>query len=104
MPHNDDSTKQFAGPHAGKAAAALQRHDKTGSAVQAAAESGRQVSPCNDSFYTPGEEAAISRAKVSSRLFMCTYGRGRQPYEIDLSHYENSEPIEKCKKKKRNMK
>lgn len=38
--------------------------------------------------YEPDEEAAIVRAKAQAADFMKGYGRGRQPYEIDLSHYE----------------
>lgn len=40
--------------------------------------------------FTTDEDEAIRRAIDASRLFMSSYGKGRQPYTIDYSHYENS--------------
>ncbi len=38
--------------------------------------------------FSDREELWIKRAIALSKQFMENYGKGRQPYEIDLSHYE----------------
>lgn len=40
--------------------------------------------------FTAAEERAMARAILRSIAFMESYGKGRQPYTIDYSHYENS--------------
>lgn len=47
-----------------------------------------QTKPCLFSF-TDREERMMARAKVLSKIFMESYGKGREPYTIDYSHYEN---------------
>lgn len=39
--------------------------------------------------FTEREERMMKRAMTLSLLRMQSYGKGREPYEIDLSHYEN---------------
>lgn len=41
--------------------------------------------------FTPAEDAAIKRAMISAARFMENYGKGREPYTIDVSHYANSQ-------------
>ena len=40
--------------------------------------------------FTEREEVRMIRAVEESKLFMQSYGTGRQPMDIDYSHYENS--------------
>lgn len=49
--------------------------------------------------FTNDEESSMELAKKSSLKYMENFGRGREPYEIDLSHYENSLPEEQCHQK-----
>lgn len=44
--------------------------------------------------FTEREELLMERAKILSVKFMKSYGKGREPYEIDLSHYENCRPTD----------
>lgn len=46
--------------------------------------------------FTEREEVRMIRAVEESKLFMQSYGKGRQPMDIDYSHYENSNPKPKC--------
>lgn len=47
--------------------------------------------------FTEREEMLMERAKILSVKFMKSYGKGREPYEIDLSHYENGRPTDTSK-------
>ena len=40
--------------------------------------------------FTECEERMMARAIILSKVFMASYGKGRQPYDIDLSHYDNN--------------
>lgn len=50
--------------------------------------------------FTEEEERQRKIACALAEKFMKTFGKGREPYEIDYSHYENSKPQKKeCRKK-----
>lgn len=39
--------------------------------------------------FTPEEEARARRAIRAANKFMQSYGKGREPYMVDIRHYEN---------------
>lgn len=49
----------------------------------------KENKPAKLFHFTPGEEAAICKAKRLSAKFMKTYGQAPVQPLIDLSHYEN---------------
>lgn len=40
--------------------------------------------------FTEREEAMMRKAIRLSKIFMAGYGKGRQPYDIDLTHFDNA--------------
>lgn len=40
--------------------------------------------------YTPAEERAMARAVQKSIIFMENYGKGCEPYMVDLRYYESA--------------
>ncbi|MCM1066404.1 MAG: hypothetical protein NC418_02375 [Muribaculaceae bacterium] len=41
-------------------------------------------------YFSPKDELRIMRAIKEATEYMNTYGKGRAPYMVDLSHYENT--------------
>lgn len=59
----------------------------------------KRLSKIGGGYYTDYENKRIYNACVESAKFMEAYGQAPAQPQIDLSHYENSNPQKECRKK-----